>query len=204
MKSTQRKKERARGNISVLSRCRWNKWIRSVTAVNSLYRWHDPNTLARIRCDPSLPLGISFTSSFQRDTKLGPFSFSSSSSSSSCWSGRTGKELRERLFRWVTLHFVYLDRQSLDHVDGQALVYNNGVRRRSSRRRYSIVYQPRTCEHATYYAKRRAPGASLTCSTHLTRSVIIKPWVQLTWQVVPEAWKLFEAKRTIPYPILSL
>lgn len=60
--------EEEEGSISVLSRCRWNKWIRSVTVVNPRYRWHDPHTLARthyslpslrrttLRLLPALPL----------------------------------------------------------------------------------------------------------------------------------------------------
>lgn len=44
------------GSISVLSRCRWNKWIRSVTVVNPRYRWHDPHTLARTRAIRTLSL----------------------------------------------------------------------------------------------------------------------------------------------------
>lgn len=47
------------GSISVLSRCRWNKWIRSVTVVNPRYRWHDPHTLARTRAIRTLSLSLS-------------------------------------------------------------------------------------------------------------------------------------------------
>lgn len=82
-------------SISVLSRCRWNKWIRLVTAVNSQYRWHNPSALARTHIDLPRPGSLLLT--------LCIFVYLSTASSSA------NLHVQSRLFHSLNIGLMYVN-----------------------------------------------------------------------------------------------